>query len=473
MSLDLAVDSPSVGSGYNKGNPGDHDKGDSSVTVDRSPKATPPRQDRRRTWLGIQNVRKLLPILGRTLLAPFRFYLSVRRSMTTASVALLLSALLSCNVIWGFPWSGLLGGCVALLLVGFALNRLLQPRMNLSVSLPRSATAGHPFSVNVNLSNTRFTPALNLRVGFHREVIRDVFSHRPAPEWEASPPVSISVLRSGDQMQWHGTMRFDRRGIHSLPHFLVISSFPFHLFRIQKAIDTETQIAITPTPASTHDDASTRMLLTTIGDWAQQLVAGAPVEYIGNREYQDGVAVRKWDFASWARLGRPIVREYQSPSIQAVTVIVDTSQFRPAGKHMSRAQSRRSEIQLDAEFEHLMSIAASSIMDISSRRVQLTLYLTSEPELEASRAGSVAQPNEGTDRLMVRLAAAEPTDPQLGMRRLVEAVDSRRAGPVLVLSLVSHDDETRMNWIAGLPPSVNYIAVNPQRPSLDAAGESP
>ncbi|MDV6028704.1 MAG: DUF58 domain-containing protein [Phycisphaera sp. RhM] len=413
-----------------------------------------------RKWRRV--VRRVLHGLARVLTAPIRAYLSLRRSMTVASVSVLLALFMTLNVIWGFPWNGMMGAAVGLLVVGFAINRIMCPGLKMSVSLPRSAVAGHPFSVNVRLTNARMFPALNLRVGWHREGVRDIYPRRNATAWDASPPVALDLLRSGDQMQWHGAMRFHDRGIHALPDFQVASTFPFYLFHCRRGMATDTQIAITPAPARDDDDSTTRALLAAIGDWAQQLVAGAPVEYVGNREYEVGVPVRRWDFASWARLGRPIVREYQSPSIQAVTLIVDTSQRPVDDRAASRAQLKQRKLEAEALFERLMSVTATAIAEITSRRVQLNLCLTHEPVVELP-SRSLAQPTEDVERMLVRLAAATPVDPLLGEERLQEAIQSIRSQPTLIFSMLDLGDQERAGLAGNLPGHVTYMRIRPPK----------
>ena len=261
-------------------------------------------------------------------------------------------------------------------------------------------------------------------------------------------------------MQWHGSMRFDRRGIHDLPPFEVVSTFPFFLFYSHNGIDPQTQIAITPAPASSEDDPTARMMLAAIGDWAQALVGGAPVEYVGNREYEVGMAVRRWDFKSWARLGRPIVREYQSPSIQSVTLVIDTSvaESEPSNPKQS---------DVDEDFERLMSIAATALMDIASRNVQLRLFLTSESLEALGDERVVSHAGEATELMLVRLAKAEPVPSSLAEDRISEIIGASRSQPILILSLHDWNETGRKDVYFesanDLPRHVNYLTI-PKRP---------
>ena len=217
------------------------------------------------------------------------------------------------------------------------------------------------------------------------------------------------------------------------------SAFPVLLSSTTRfGIETDTEIAITPAPIASDDDPMARMMLSVIGDWTKQLVAGAPVEYIGNREYQEGMQVRRWDFASWARLGRPIVREYQSPSVQAITLIIDTSVTADLG-------SATEQEDLESEFERLMSIAATAVMDITARRVHLQLRVTSG-EIDAADPSSATAANDSCESMLVQLAAAEPIDAVQGESRLIEILENTRPQPILILSLVDLDSKYRARF---------------------------
>jgi uncharacterized protein (DUF58 family) len=313
------------------------------------------------------------------------------------------------------------------------------------------------------MHNPRLVPALNLRVGWHREGVRDIYSRRSGDRWDASPPVSIRLLRSGETMHWHGAMRFDRRGVYPLPPFQITSTFPFHLFYCRKAVDTRTQIAVTPAPLRPDDDPISRVALAAIGDWAKQLVSGAAVEYIGNREYQEGVPVRRWDFASWARLGRPIVREYQSPSVKAVTLIVDTSSTADSAARLSgRAAARAASADQHESFERLLSLAATVIADLVGRRVRLKLCVTSG-SAAAVESGATEQAGELRERMLVCLAVAEPVSTEIAVAQIREAIEWSRSQPVLILSRSELSGDRYDALLPYLASRVTYLPVQPRR----------
>ena len=55
----------------------------------------------------------------------------------------------------------------------------------------------------------------------------------------------------------------------------------------------------------------------------QMAHAAGASEYVGNREYQVGMPVRRWDYSSWARTGKPTVREFREYQRGSAVLFVD------------------------------------------------------------------------------------------------------------------------------------------------------
>ncbi len=51
---------------------------------------------------------------------------------------------------------------------------------------------------------------------------------------------------------------------------------------------------------------------------------GESLEFVGTREYREGDPPRKIDWKSWARLGRPVVKEYQEEYFSRLALVLDT-----------------------------------------------------------------------------------------------------------------------------------------------------
>lgn len=401
----------------------------------------------------ISKLRSVLLFLWGIVASPWRLLQSIRRSMTGASVSVLLIGIITLNIVWGYPWTGMFAAAVSLLSVGWGVNRLMQPRLRIGFSLPTSSPAGEVFTAVTHLQNRSWLPAIDLlvRLGGSRSgrAATGRAEKRGTGEFELlSPARPLEIIHPNEHVDLGLSVRFDRRGIHVLPELVVVSTFPFHLFRCVKRIPSNAQMAITPRPISGEEDAFSREMLSALGGWSHKLLAGDAMDYTGSREYQQGMPVRRWDFASWARLGRPIVREFQSPSIQAVTVIVDTA--------ASQVDESRGET-----FERLLSIAAMAINELARKLVVVRLYVGNEDpdvitdlDLGGGRGGDC-------ESLLIRLAAAEISLVTESDRRMEIVLEHVSKLPVVVLTL-RPDAEV---W-QQVPPTVTVLRVDPGHASV-------
>jgi uncharacterized protein (DUF58 family) len=403
----------------------------------------------------VQFVRLVIRIIG----FPLRLFLSIRRSMTAASVTLLLVGIITLNIIWGFPWVGMFSACSSLLFVGFAINRLMCPHLRINFSLPNSAPANQSFTVVAHVENRRRIPAIDLAIRFEqpptstRAIRRSAISH-----WLPTPPQKLSVIRPGERKDFGTSMASDRRGIHYLPDVVVISMFPFHLFRYSGRYPSEAKIAITPCPLRGDEDAMSRGLIDTLGDCTHRLLAGDALDYTGSREYEVGMPVRSWDFRAWARLGRPIVREFQSPSIQMVTLIIDTS----IGHQTSGVHSVCSES--EPAVERVLSLAAAAVNDLTRKLVRVCLYVSSESPSSLAEFGP-AQSHLDCESLLIRLAAAEYVTPEDADQRIQQVIAQLGGSPGLIVT--ARRDQ---RWQADLPTNISVSYV-PHGDADDAMSE--
>ena len=349
------------------------------------------------------------------LLAPLRFLNMIRGSATVGSVTMLLMVLMSLNIVWGYPWIGFFSVCIAVLLVTSAVNRALRPNLELDFSLPRSVSVGSHCKITTHAKNMNYMPAFDVSVGFNARSRRIQWRK---PSWFDSTRGSLfEYIARGETVSADADVVFHKRGILQIPRVYVTSAFPFHIFHSTQKIDTETTIAVTPAPLHESEGRDAQLLLSAVGAWAQKILSGDALQYIGSREYQSGMSVRRWDFASWARLGKPIVREFQSPSIQTVRIIVDAA---------SQDKER---------FERLLRLAATAIESLSFSSIQLELAITCESQVRnhsgRERGGKKQLDSES---MLVRLAAAETVDEKVSDQRLLEIAESGTKSATLLLT---------------------------------------
>ena len=381
------------------------------------------------------------------LLLPFRLVNWFRRSMTVASGTLLVVSIASLNIIWGYPWLGIFSAAISLFILGRLLSSLMSPKLDYHLALPRSVPHGFPLPIAIKCINRGRLPAMQFLISFDQRSSHSGRSLRRRRVFNKlfeaiSPPQPITLLESGKTGRVTSTLRFTSRGTHSLPFIITQSYFPFYLFQVTQRIDPKQEITVTPRPLDADEDESSRGFLESMGEWSHQLLAGDALDYTGSREYEYGMPVRRWDFVSWARLGKPIVREYQSPSIQQVYLIVDTSH---------EASGNDSQGKQAADFEHLLSAATTTILELGKKRVSLHFCLTCQQDRHSEEGGFTQIDSES---MLIRLANANVTETESTDQQIEAALESAHQSPTLILS-----NRNSESYPYPLPRTVNWIQL--------------
>jgi len=323
------------------------------------------------------------------LLNPWQWVMGLRRSLTAASVTLLLIGIVSLNIVWGYPWTGLFAACMSLLVVGRLMNYLATPVLHAFVNSPRWVPAGTLLPIPARLSNRGRWPGMDLRI-----------EGRQNCEWVA-PSGEIAVMKE---------VLFRERGIQRLPPIRVDSYFPFYLFRTTCEVDPATSIAVTPAPLLSENDELWRTLESTLKGIATRLSQGAQVHYIGSIEYREGMPVRRWDFSSWARLGKPILREFSTPAARSVSIWIDNAceAISQRGSGWSgQIFTSRDQHDLHPPLERILSLAASSIETLIRNGAAVTLWITPNERLLSLRCEAGGDPSE----LLISLASLGRVEP--------------------------------------------------------------
>lgn len=119
-------------------------------------------------------------------------------------------------------------------------------------------------------------------------------------------------------------LRPRRRGVFPLPRLKVTSEFPLNLFRRSWELNIQGEIIAYPRYAPLASMRSASEAAGYAGERiSDSLLAGQSTDYSGSREYQPGVSVRRWDYASWARVGSPAVREFGDDRQTQFAIVID------------------------------------------------------------------------------------------------------------------------------------------------------
>lgn len=304
-----------------------------------------------------------------------------RDSLTLAGRAVLLGMLLGLPGVYqgDAQLTALFAGLTALLAVALVAGRWLRPKHRVRSTAPGLAMVGQEIEIECVISNASRIPAFDLEVDI-----------APNAHWVSTgTPFVIPALAAQETASGCLSVCSTNRGVFTLPPIRIATSFPFQL-QINRAIrPTDREVCIHPRIVDLHDFDLEQLLSRHLGDAMETSSRfGGSEEYVANREYVPGMPVRRWDYASWARLNQPIVREYGQFEPRRISILVDT--FR------ERGDSRE-------DFEMLLSAAASIVAQLENTGWLLDTFVTGDALMHA-------QGEDGLSRsdAMDALARAEP-----------------------------------------------------------------
>ncbi len=259
-----------------------------------------------------------------------------------------------------------LGG-FSLALVGF-----YRPNLELTHTLPSRAVCGEKFPFSVLVKNTSSQTAwdLVLQAGLTDNYIN------VEPEKQFIP-----YLKKGEEQDFYLSVHFNKRGNHVFPGLRIDTTFPFGLFCLGCSRQGETLLIIYPLffplenltiPIGRKYHPGGVALVSQVGD---------SMEYIGNREYHKGDDLRKIDWRSWARLQKPIVREYQQEYFCRVALVLDT-QMPPFNKKRRKKANEETK----DHFEASLSLSAA-IADFLSRQEHIIDIFAAGPQIYLLESG--------------------------------------------------------------------------------------
>lgn len=306
--------------------------------------------------------------------------------LTPTSKLTILAIIASLNAIWGYPLVGLLAALVTLMSICALTNWLLRPRLFAVMRLPEITSANSTVEVFIGIENRASTPIFDLTLSL---------TDLPRGWVVLSEPRTIAQVNPRDTFSVSYSLQVADRGEFVWPIVRCESTFPFALFCSRQDIAmaptnpshaskpkyaaSEESTAFTPhsgrtwvTPAMIDSDVPALVqTMLTQGQHSQGARIGESLEYIGSREYCYGNFVKRWDFASWARLGRPIVRQFDQGSTSNVTIVVEVS----LGPHTSSSAL--------PDFETRLSVAATIIHSLRYTQCQIGLIMISPHDIES------------------------------------------------------------------------------------------
>jgi len=196
---------------------------------------------------------------------------------------------------------------------------LFRPKLEVTGLMPAKVTAGGVAQGQVRIVNNGKWPAYDIMcsVGKLPTELRHTDGTTVIPEIlpgeEANLPVSISA---------------SRRGEYVVPELRIHSTFPFNLMRFGTAAVPANKLIVLPRFEQMEQFELPFSVRFQAGGILSEKHTGDSPEYVGNREYVPGEPIHRLDFKAWARVGKPVVREYQNEYSSRVAIVLDTFQPR-------------------------------------------------------------------------------------------------------------------------------------------------
>lgn len=269
--------------------------------------------------------------------------IQLRRSPFTVTGRLLaLSAAFCLFAIVEPNLSALLSYVLWLLMIAFVCGLLFRPRLQLKPGWTGLIISGQIFHARLEIKNQGLLGAYDMQctLELSHDGLRGVERNR----W-------ISLVAPGESATLEYPIQAMKRGVHEIGQLTVASLFPLSLYRFLSFYLLHHTIVVAPR-YETHCELVGEIVKgLDLHEAAGQNKQGSQLEYIGSRDFRPGVPVRRWDFASWARLGTPSVREFAEGSDSLVVIVVDLT--------------RRRFDQEDSQLEAVLSIAAGVVMQLA------------------------------------------------------------------------------------------------------------
>lgn len=225
--------------------------------------------------------------------------------------------------------------------------------VGVEVDTPARVSVGQDLVIRVTLRNR------------DARTYRAVQVERPFLSWDGSwlgERLTVDALPAGGQVTVKARARFAARGRHYLDPFYASEPVPMGLTRGPGVLSAGVPVLVVPRVAPVRQ---VRLGLTPRfqpGGVALASKTGESSELYGLRPYRRGDRLRDLHARSWARTGKPVVREYQQEYFTRVGVFVDTE----LGATTERG------------FEGAVSLAAGVVFALSRGEALIDILVTGD-----------------------------------------------------------------------------------------------
>jgi uncharacterized protein (DUF58 family) len=344
----------------------------------------------------------------------------------------------------------------ALIALSWAASTLFRARVDARREMPRYATAGEPFSYRITVTNRAARPLSGALV---TERFRDP---RPSfDEWQRAvepgeerrnwfdrkvgyfrwrwlidrrvprnpDSVAVPALAPGERMTLRLGFTPRRRGRIEFSGLTLGRPDPLGLVKGLARVPLAARVIALPKRYRLPEIALPGRRKYQHGGVSLAASVGDSEEFLALRDYRPGDPLQRVHWKSFARTGKPVVKEYQDEFFERHALVLDTG-------------SSRGE---DAAFEDAVALAASFVYTIDTQDCLLDLLFVGG-EVRAYTAG---RGQLRAEHMLEALAGVAPSAPG-DFAALARAVLGRRATLSSVIAIFVEWDEERARFIAAL-----------------------
>ncbi|MBI1943079.1 MAG: DUF58 domain-containing protein [Betaproteobacteria bacterium] len=344
----------------------------------------------------------------------------------------------------------------ALLALAWVASLLFRARLEASRDLPRYATAGEPFSYRVSIANRGARALAGASVGERFRDPRPGYdewrrAREPGEErrnwWDRSvgyfrwrwlierrlpreaAQAALPALAPGERCELRLGFTPRRRGRIEFAGLTVGRPDPLGLVRGLARIALEARVITLPRRYRLPEIALPGKRKFQPGGVSLAASVGDSEEFLALRDYRPGDPLQRVHWKSFARAGKPVVKEYQDEFFERHALVLDT-----ASTHGE-----------DAAFEDAVALAASFVYTIDTHECLLDLMFVGG-EVRAYTAGRGQMQAE---HMLEVLAAVGPSAPG-EFAALAHAVVARRASLSSVILILLAWDQPRSRLAAAM-----------------------
>jgi uncharacterized protein (DUF58 family) len=356
-----------------------------------------------------------------------------------------------------------------LLFTAWILKRFFRGKFQIARHLPRFASVGHPFRYRVEIRNQSkkefrdlelFEDLTDPRPTFEEFALAPapaeaprsfrVFSPRAAARTRdfrraIIPPARVPPLRAGASVTTDIEVHPLRRGVLRFTGASVARPDPLGLARGFRRVAAPASVLVLPRRYPVPPIVLGGGRKYQPGGVALAAAVGESEEFISLRDYRPGDPLRHMHWRSLARLGRPIVREYQDEFIPRHALILDT---------FARADQAEA-------FEEAVSVAASFACTVDTQESLLDLLFVGAQAVRVTTGRGLGQAAQALEVLAA--VQRQPEGSFVSLQHLVEQYASLVCGCIVVL--LAWDEPrrelVRRLRILGLPVLTLIVGTRP------------